>query len=186
MWMKCDTFCAIMQPFVDQHLDKLLGLSNPTIWTSFRAVPDLLLLTEVQDFDDPPDHSVLMITTDSHGEKYFFDGTIDQYGWDWRTNWLMTEKELMESHIDLSQVPCFQDDDFEDVKATRAVAMGMDNEYGYWAIASRRMEQIFRQIDWDALRGCAEGEIEERIRLLSRASFAGAFEETMAQQDTSL
>lgn len=199
MRMRCDTFCAIMQPFVEQHLEskllrrttgfalwvtdrsftELLGLSNATEWRRFRAIPYILLVSDLRGFHNPPGHSVLLIN-DGHGEEYIFDGTIDQYGWNWVTHWLMTKDELVESHMDLSQAP-YLEEYFGGDQIIRAEALSMNNEYGYWAVASRRMEQIFEQVDWHSLRGCAEDEIEAQIRTLSRANFAGAYEEAVAQ-----
>ncbi|KAG9192567.1 hypothetical protein G6011_11301 [Alternaria panax] len=192
MQMKCDTFCTIMQPFVKRLLQgkllrlttdfapstddwswiELLGLSSPIEWIRFLATPEFVLVLEQQDPLDRPGHSSLAII-DAHGKKYIFDGTIDQYGRNWRTHWLMTEDEFMGSHVDLSPVPPFQGCLGGD-NAVRAEVMDIQNQHGYLAVASMRMGQIFQEVDWASLRGRTEDEMEVHIRLLSMVNLVGA------------
>jgi hypothetical protein len=84
----------------------------------------------------------------------------------------MTKAEVMSSHH------INPDDGFQgwtgDKDDFRTTLGDVKHQRGYWAVASRRIEQMFQEVDWMSLRGQVEGDIDARIRSLSRARFAGA------------
>jgi hypothetical protein len=144
----------------------------------FLAIPQLRLVSDTENLSSIIGHSVLLIT-DGNGEKHMFDDTIDQYGRDWKKHWLMTKEELMRSHMNLGRGLKKRPEG--EAAALRARLDGGKYQHGYWAVASRRMEQIFHELDWMSLRGYTEDDIEARIRSLSKTKLVGAYEEALAQ-----
>ena len=160
----------------------LLNLIPATEWRTFVAIPQFCPIEDMEELSLLVGHSVLVVP-DNNGEEHIFDGTIDQYGQDWKTHWLMTKAEVMSSHH-MRPDEGFQDwtgdkDDF------RTTLRDVKHQGGYWAVASRRMKQIFQELDWRSLHGLGEDDIEARIRSLSRAKFAGAYEEAVTQWERS-
>jgi hypothetical protein len=145
----------------------------------FLAIPQLRLVSDSENLSSIIGHSVLLIT-DGNSEKHMFDGTTDQYGRNWITHWLMTKEELMRSHMNLGRG--FQKRPEGEAAALRARLDGGKYQHGYWAVASRRMEHIFHELDWTTpLRGYTEDDIEARIRSLSKTKLVDAYEEALAQ-----
>ena len=132
-------------------------------------------------------HSCLLVS-DGHGESYVVDGTANQYGRNWKAHWFMTLKQLSANYLnplDPARGRIWTTTREGEV-ATRKRLEGPECPHGsqtvgYWVVERRRMEQIFQELDWNSLRGLSEDDIEEQIRSLCKARFAGAFKEAQAQ-----
>ncbi|KAI4922627.1 hypothetical protein J4E90_001060 [Alternaria incomplexa] len=176
----CETFCIMMKPF-------LLGTGYTVTWINFIAKPHFRILADWAEMNQLIYHSCLLVSN-GNGENHVLDGTADQYGRNWKTHWFMTGKELIANFLD----PKYSNpreiwttnEQGEVAKCERLEGKDCSHGYwavGYWVVARRRMEQIFRELNWTSLRGLSDDDVEERIRSLSKAKFEGAFAEAQSK-----
>ncbi|RMZ73365.1 hypothetical protein GMOD_00007871 [Pyrenophora seminiperda CCB06] len=177
MRFECDTFCLVMEPFVQRNLQKLLDTTivvNPVV---FIAKPSLRAIERLDELEQVH-HSCLMVIEDNR--KLIFDGTIDQYGLPWETHWLLTEEELIASHMEEGGYISRSDSGRDGWDSCRRYISG--KRFGYWTTtASQRMAKLFETLDWESLRGRSEVDLVSAIRIIAKRRFVGAYEETLSQ-----
>ncbi|CAA9961881.1 hypothetical protein PTMSG1_05258 [Pyrenophora teres f. maculata] len=169
MKFHCDNFCVVMERFIQNNIRRLLSIATSVTRIVFKATPAFRAIRQPIIHEDM--HSCLLVT--ENNKEMILDGTIDQYGLEWRTHWLLTKEAAMASHM--GDLDPRDDDEWEEIRKS------LSDPYfyhGYWGgVADRRIEELFETLDWESLRGLSEAEIESSIRAIARNKFVGAYEE---------
>ncbi|KAG9386221.1 hypothetical protein A1F94_002971 [Pyrenophora tritici-repentis] len=96
MRLNCDNFCVRMERFVQSNIQRLLSTTISVSRIVFMA-NSRFRTTSLAGLRQEEMHSCLLVTEDNR--EMILDGTIDQYGLNWRTSWLLTREEAMDSHM---------------------------------------------------------------------------------------
>ncbi|KAF2125200.1 hypothetical protein P153DRAFT_360789 [Dothidotthia symphoricarpi CBS 119687] len=159
----CDTFCALMGPYVQPILQELFGATVRVI--QFIPRPALQIIQNEHDLQ-PRAHTVLEVTMND-GRVLFMDGTSEQFGWDRDSTWLRPMSDVVAYHMHTAEgFNYLTEAELEEDHALVLVA-----DQGYWVFAAEKMEEAIGELDWEVLREMVRNEREEYVKALATAKF---------------
>ncbi|KAL1800027.1 hypothetical protein ACET3X_000369 [Alternaria dauci] len=162
----CDWFCLVMETEVNRLVGKLFG--GGAQWLMYWPKIDRLL-TWYGGANQPivPIHSVLLVET-GDGRQMIMDGTLRQYLWEAST-WLQTRQEWSAKRLAWSSGWSYPLQESKDSVESAAAEMAR----GYWAFAFEQLKKLFKELDWEELKGLEPIKRLEHVKEMAEEKLTG-------------
>jgi hypothetical protein len=174
-WNMCDFFAWLLEAEANRKLQQYFGATADWLWVKPKPT---LLLSSQEIPNTVMDHSVLVIDRPGH-QSMVMDGTPAQLAWK-RSTWYIPQSEFTDTRMAAPTAWRWV------LQADRAFADAVypDCDDGYWGWVKPLMEELFGELDWDALLALPRAQRVEKVKEQAEAKFADAWEqEASASED---